>query len=320
LIAEKLKPNTSCVLLSLGNSSVSDEGLKNICDSIKTNNSLITIGLGNNKISDKGLLYLGEALRSHKSLVTIGLGNNSIGDQGIKFLCEGLKENQVFQDLLLYNNKLTCKSCEYLSDLLKYDSIQKGYLGNKLIKKLYLGSNKLKSEGISILAQALKVNETLENLGLSHCEIENEGIVKFAESLGSNTNSGLKYLALGNNLISSVSVKVLFKALAECKGIQEVSLEWNNLDDECVEDVVEFLKKTKGNNFRKLFLNNNKFSDKAALHIAEFIVKCSKSEEEEYDLNKLEFVVLSNNNVSEKVKSEICKLLVESKCSKLKIK
>ena len=39
-ISEKLKQNKSCTLLSLGNSQVDDEGIKQICEAIKVNNSL----------------------------------------------------------------------------------------------------------------------------------------------------------------------------------------------------------------------------------------------------------------------------------------
>lgn len=267
---------------------------------------------------------MGEALKCHRSLTTIGLGNNLICDSGVKFLCEGLKENIVYQDLLLYNNRITSIGCEYLKDLLTWDSVDKSYSGNKQIKKLYLGSNRIRNEGISFLGEALRVNETLENLGLSHCEIDDVGVIKFAESLGSSLNNCLKYLSLGNNRITSASVKPLFKALACCKKIEEVSLEWNDLDDNCAEDVIDFLRRS-SKSLRKLRLNNNKFSDNGVLRIIQYIVQSIKeidtenTESEENRMDKLEFVVLSNNNVSDGVIAEIRRMLLDSKCTQIKL-
>lgn len=201
---------------------------------------------------------------------------------------------------------------------------ENGITGNKQIKKLYLASNQIKSEGVLLLAQALQKNQTLQYLGLSHCGVNDAGIFGFATSLELNEKCALKFLSLGNNEITSEAVKPLFAALAaSAKEIEEVSLEWNLLDDSCVEDVIDFLLKSK-KSLRKLLLNNNKLSDSGVLEIAEFVVKFfnfdKDNNQESLGLHIFEFVGLSGNNVSETVKGEISKMLLENKCGKVKIK
>ena len=68
------------------------------------------------------------------------------------------------------------------------------------------------SVGAMAIASALEQNSTLERLDLSHCDIDDDGIQKLANSLKSN-NSALQYLYLEGNYISSVGVCALLKCV-----------------------------------------------------------------------------------------------------------
>jgi hypothetical protein len=226
----------------------------------------------------------------------------------------------------LYNNKFTAKACEYLRDLLLFDNKSinlnekindSSYLlGNKSIKKLYLGTNNIRSKGISFISEALKINTTLEYLGLNYSEIEDEGIGVFAENLILNNFSSLKFLHLGHNIITNKHMEKFFSALEKCKLIEEISLEFNLLKDDCVDFIILFMEKNK--NIKKILLNNNLFTDDAVLKIFDFLNK--NKNEENNKFNNLEMITLSNDKISENVRNYIYTSNAKSKFNVLKIK
>ena len=92
---------------------------------------------------------------------------------------------------------------------------------NTSVTRAWLYGNKeIGDEGAKALAEALKVNATVERLDLDRCGIGDDGAAAIAEALRSNTS--LKYLFLQSNGIGEQGKQLLRDAVA---GRQEFSLD-----------------------------------------------------------------------------------------------
>lgn len=96
---------------------------------------------------------------------------------------------------------------------------------------LYLGSNKITSIGVSVLADALNNSKTLEKLGLYDNQVCDDGIYFLAKTLSVN-NTNLKKLDLGKNQITDEGVKHLAQMLKTNKTLTLLYLTHNEITDE----------------------------------------------------------------------------------------
>src|SRR5262249_21141169 len=109
---------------------------------------------------------------------------------------------------------------------------------NKQCKQLRLGYNKITSAGASILSQALKNNNTLEDLELQCNQLSDQGVSPFANILSVNNNT-LKRLALGNNGITDEGVKYLAQMLRSNHILTFLGLSDNKITDQGVQILVD---------------------------------------------------------------------------------
>ena len=103
-------------------------------------------------------------------------------------------------------------------------------MDNKQCVGLYLGLNKITSIGVSILADSLKDNKTLEKLSLYDNEAGDNGIYFLAKAL-SIYNRNLKKLDLGKNKITDEAVKHLAQMLKVNKTLALLYLTQNEITD-----------------------------------------------------------------------------------------
>ena len=141
---------------------------------------------------------------------------------------------------------------------------------SKACTALDLSNNQITSQGVSILAAALRTNTTLQVLSLLSNHVSDQGIISLAESLslhnstlttlglGSNdiTDKGVQYLAqilrtnttltvltLQNNQVGSRGVDLLMDTLARFnKRLTTLNISSNTLiNDSCVDSVIRML-------------------------------------------------------------------------------
>jgi len=103
----------------------------------------------------------------------------------------------------------------------------------KQCKILWLVENNITSVGISILADALKTNTTLEELYLQYNYISDDGVHSLIEPLSNNNT--LKILALGHNGITDEAANDISEIIKTNKGLTELYLSENQITDEAVE-------------------------------------------------------------------------------------
>lgn len=102
----------------------------------------------------------------------------------------------------------------------------------KECKVLWLAQNKITSVSMSILADALSDNNTLEQLYLQYNNIHDDGVHYLAKALSKNNT--LKILGLGHNGITDIGVKHLSQMMKTNKKLTEIWLWQNDICDEGV--------------------------------------------------------------------------------------
>ena len=116
----------------------------------------------------------------------------------------------------LGNKGLTAHDATVVAEILK---------SNTSVTRVNLRGNKeIGDEGAKALAEALKVNATVEALDLYDCGIGDDGAAAIAEALRSNTS--LTVLGLGGNGIGEQGEQLLRDAVAGREGFQLVFQDW----------------------------------------------------------------------------------------------
>ena len=101
----------------------------------------------------------------------------------------------------------------------------------KKCTELKLGYNQITSEGVKILADALKENSTLERLNLFHNNIADQGVYYLTQALLSNEKSKVKMLFIGHNQITDKSIEYLCDLLKINRNIVHLGLSNNEISD-----------------------------------------------------------------------------------------
>ena len=104
------------------------------------------------------ILSFSSELSTNKSLTTLALADSSISDDGVIALAQSLQYNETLQYLILkYNPDITSASAQSLAELL---------LTNNTLNRLDLHHTSIDTDGVMILMESLKINETLRKLRL----------------------------------------------------------------------------------------------------------------------------------------------------------
>ncbi|CAF3859758.1 unnamed protein product [Adineta steineri] len=109
--------------------------------------------------------------------------------------------------------------------------ISKEILIRKQCKQLVLKSNRITSVGVSILAQTLHNNNSLNYLDLSSNQVSDDGVHFLSKILSMNSNT-LKKLDLGKNRITDDGMKHLAQMIKTNKILTQLDLCSNEITDE----------------------------------------------------------------------------------------
>jgi Ran GTPase-activating protein (RanGAP) involved in mRNA processing and transport len=123
ILASALHKNKTLKTLALSDNPVSDKGVRCLAEKLSTNNhSLRALYLGQTDMTDLGVKYLTKMLKTNETLTLLGLSNNAISDKGVQLLSKVLKSpNTTLQWVILSeNNSITDSSVEYLCDIIEH--------------------------------------------------------------------------------------------------------------------------------------------------------------------------------------------------------
>ena len=310
-IGNSLRHNISLQQLNISHNNITDRGIEVIAEAIQTNSTLQNINISKNHISTEGLLYFMEAIKKNYTLQQVNITHNNVTRSGftsIKHCIETLLHP--IQIITSWNEineggKLVTKistSCALvdieedvwpfnmcdgdhlvmcLSECLKEDyTVQKVDLDNRF-------KNEITSEGAKLIAEAIKVNKTLQELDISHNNISDDGAAAISDALKS--NNLLQILNMSSNNINDKGAIKVAEAIQVNKTLQELYIRSNyiKLSDDGAAAFSDALKNN--NSLQILCMLYNNITSEGAKLIAEAI-KVNKT---------LQELDISNNDISD---------------------
>ena len=296
-------------LISLKLCYITDIGAINIVEAIQMNSTLQYINISYSYISTQGFLYFLEAVKNNCTLQVVDITHNNFTRSGFTTIKQCIENLQhPIQIIASWNEinergKLVAKifasrdpgnikkdewsfsECDgdhlamCLSECLKEDhSVQQVDLSN------YSGRpNKITNEGAIKIAEAIKVNKTVQKLWISFNNISDDGAAAISDALKS--NNSLQILNISYNKVTSEGAKVIAEAIKVNKTLLELHIS-GNISDDGAAAISDALKSN--NSLQILDMSYNKITSEGAKLIAEAI-KVNKT------LQKLD---ISHNNIS----------------------
>ena len=172
---------------------------------LKTNTCLKRIYLPDNPLGSRGVEALAEMLHENTTLQMLDIRHVFIEDapQASRALSKALANNTTLVELRVGNNF----GVGFASDIANALRV------NTSLQKLDLTLTSIGDKGALKLAEALETNQTLKVLKLHQCEIGSMGATAIANALCQ--NSSLKELHLTDNTICEVGSHALLNALKE---------------------------------------------------------------------------------------------------------
>uniref|UniRef100_A0A1X7T383 Uncharacterized protein n=1 Tax=Amphimedon queenslandica TaxID=400682 RepID=A0A1X7T383_AMPQE len=116
------------------------------------------ISIHNTRIKKDAILLLSHKITNNTSLEELWISDNSINDDGVIALTQSLINNKTIITLYLCNNPdITSTSAQSLAELLLY---------NRIMSVLYLHGTNIDTDGVLVLVESLRTNNTLRRLVL----------------------------------------------------------------------------------------------------------------------------------------------------------
>eukprot|EP01022_Parablepharisma_sp_SALTPOND_P002310 TRINITY_DN1094_c0_g1_i4.p1 TRINITY_DN1094_c0_g1~~TRINITY_DN1094_c0_g1_i4.p1 ORF type:complete len:393 (-),score=41.57 TRINITY_DN1094_c0_g1_i4:90-1268(-) len=156
-ILKLLKSSKKLRALDVSNNNLGIEGGELIAKGIRDNKILEELNVSFNQIQAKGMIEIVKGLSANKSIKTIHISGNNGGDEMVKEFSRMLEKNERLKEVISVLNHISDEGMGYIVEMLKK---------NRTLQKLDLTWNSFQT-GIIDLANAMKVNVTLEELCLS---------------------------------------------------------------------------------------------------------------------------------------------------------
>ena len=313
-VLQALEKNSMLRILRLHNNRMKGEVAEYLAGVIKSNPCLEQLGLANNDLKSSADVVL-RALQGVTKLKALDLGNNNITSEVAEDLAEVIKSNPCLEQLELANNDLKSSA----------DVVLRALQGVTKLKTLNLGNNNMTSEVAEDLAEVIKSNPCLEQLGLANNDLKSsagvvllalQGVAKLKTlNLGNNnmtsevaedlaevikSNPCLERLWLANNDLKS-SADVVLQAIQGVTKLKAFDLDNNNMTSEVAEDLAEAIKSNPC--LERLGLANNDLKSSA-----DVVLRALQG------ITKLRALGLDNNNMTSKVAEDLAEVIKSNHC------
>ena len=118
------------------------------------------ISIYNTKITKDIILLLSHKIKNNSSLEYLSISDDSINDDGVIALTQSLINNKTITNLYLSDNPdITSTSAQSLAELLLY---------NHTLSSLWLERTNIDTDGVLVLMESLRTNNTLRGLALDN--------------------------------------------------------------------------------------------------------------------------------------------------------
>ena len=158
------------------------------------------------------------------------------GDHLVMCLSECLKEDDEVQKVDLYNhygfyNMITSEGAIKIAEAIKV---------NKTLQELDISYNCISDNGAAAISDSLKTNNSLQILNISYNQITSKGAIKIAEAI--KMNKALRQLDISSNNISDDGTAAISDALKGNNSLQILKMSWNKITSEGVKLIAEAIK------------------------------------------------------------------------------
>ena len=218
IISESLCQHTKLIAMNFQNNNITKESAEVLSSFISSNNELQTLSLGDNQLQ-VGAIKLAIALKTISSLRILDLQNNNIPEEAADELSAAIGANNSLEELWLGGNHLGSSTVMIINALKEITTLKKFSLGNN--------GNRNK-ELAPAIASMITRNKLMEILSLNNSDLNDDGVIKIAESLCKHTII-LKVLVLHRNDISDKSAEALSSVISSNNELEELYLGNNQL-------------------------------------------------------------------------------------------
>lgn len=197
ILSEGLKKNRTLQVLDVSENNLDDIAVKSLVNALSTNCSITELNLRAANFSSQqtdGIDDLAELLIVNNKIKKLNLASNTLTDKSFKLIASVFARNTSLNSMDLTDTGLHAVAIKVLTD-----SLQK----NHTLTELFLKANNLCGTGIALSA-LLKENVTLTELSLFNCALYHD-FKLIANSL--KMNQSLKYLDLRGNTIGEEAVE-----------------------------------------------------------------------------------------------------------------
>ena len=176
-IANALRVNGSLTKLSLAKNELKEEGTKAICKALKQNTTLKELDISGGRSASNiggpaGVKHVAKMLGVNGSLTALDLSFNYLKDKGVSAVCEAIQSNKEtkLSSLNMGNNNIGPVGAKSVAAMVVVTgSLMSLNLGhNQLCGLDEDGRGTYTADGITAIADALRVNGSLTSLDLSN--------------------------------------------------------------------------------------------------------------------------------------------------------
>ena len=228
-ISTMITNNLLLEILDIGDNKLESEGIRNISKVLIKLSHLRVLRLCGNKITDDAASDITEVIGNLPALEKLHLNNNNIGVAGIKSICESLQHKAL---------KLL-----QLDDLGMIEEVAGDIAAvidcNPLLEYIYLGNNRLHSNGAKVILNSLKNKKKFKALGLNNNGISEDivdDVVQFVTS-----NPELEELLLNNNSIGTTGVISICRCIKDISALRVFNLTNNNISNKATDAFVSVI-------------------------------------------------------------------------------
>ena len=251
-IAQSLCKHSQLKSLTLQNNNITEEAVEALASIISSNIGLEELYLGNNQLQ-LGVTKIATTLKNISSLKVLELHNNNIPEQAANDLAAVIMANSLLEKLWLSGNHLGSSTVIIVNALKEITTLKVLSLDgnqnrsdelapaitsiitkNKLIEKLLLSDNNLNDDGVIRIAQSLCKHCKLKSLKLQSNNITEEAAEALASIISSNI--GLEELYLGNNQLQ-LGVTKIATTLKNISSLKVLDLHNNNIPEQAANDL-----------------------------------------------------------------------------------
>jgi len=305
-LASALFKNIFIKEIDLDDNKISKKGLEPLCEKVFGKVSLTRLDLAHNLIDEEGSVFLKNSLLTANGLEFLNLSSNALKDEGCINIAKGLENNIVLKELYLDNNGIENKGADELGKYLKNKENLNclGLSSNNIteinedfaqlfewLKIIKIADNPLYPSAIINIFQATSKNRLFKQIRF---KCNDKYLFK---SLSDNDN--LKIFDLSYN--DNINIQ-LIKNILNLKNISKIFLQRNNINDNDIQRISQYIKEFKSN-LKEIHLQSNLIGINGSESIAEMIK----------DNLKLKVLNITDNPLQSQGIINICNAITNSK-------